>query len=131
MQKLFLGMVLLGVVISSTVWADGSGELWEMKTRMHTDMKVQAVTKTVCLPKGKAYMPEKSQQEKNCEMTDVKVSGNKSNWKMHCPGEDASETVGEVTRTADAIKGTIQTTMKDGKVTQIISGKRIGSCQAK
>ena len=131
MKKLFLGLALSGVVISASVWAAGSDELWEIKTRMNLGMKVQAVTNKVCLPKGGVYMPEKSPQDNNCEMTDVKVTGNKTNWKMHCTGENATETVGEVTRTADVIKGTIQMTMKDGKLNQIISGKRVGTCQAK
>ncbi len=132
MKKLLLGMALLSVMISASVWAADSDELWEIKTRMNLGMKVQAVTNKVCLPKGEAYMPEKSPQDKNCEITDVKVTGNKTTtWKMHCSGEDATDTVGEVTRTKDAIKGTMQTTMKDGNLKQIISGKLVGVCQAK
>ena len=131
MNKLFLGLALSGVMISASVRAADNDDLWEIKTKMNLGMKVQAMTSKVCLPKGEAYMPEKSSQEKNCEITDTKVIGNKTSWKMHCTGENAMEAAGEVTRTADELKGTIQMKMKDGNINQIISGKRIGTCQAK
>ena len=132
MKKLFLGMVMSGVVISASVWAAGSDELWEMKTKMDMPgMAMPEMAHTVCLPKGGAYKPEKSPQEKNCEMSDMKVSGSKTSWKMKCTGKDAMEARGEVTRTADSMNGTIKMSMKDMQMTQNISGKRVGTCQEK
>lgn len=130
MKKLLLGLVLPGALFSFAAWAAGSDELWEMKTRMYSGMKVQATPYTACLPKGEAYMPQKSPQEKNCEITEHKVSGVKTTWKMHCTGDNAMDVEGEVTRTADTIKGTMQVVANGKKIKQIISGKRIGTCQA-
>ena len=130
MKKLFSGMVLLGAI--SSVWAADSDELWEMTTKMDMPgMEMPAMKHTACLPKGGAYKPDKSPQDKNCEMTDIKVSGNTTKWKMHCSGKDAVDGSGEMTRTADTMHGTTKISMKQGQMTQVMSGKRIGTCQAK
>lgn len=131
MKKLFLGIVLLGVMNSAAVLAAGSDELWEMATKMEIPgMAMPPMKHTFCQPKGGAYKPDKSPQDKNCEMTDVQVSGNTTKWKMRCSGKDAMEGSGEMTRTADTMNGTIKMSMKNGQMTQIISGKRIGTCDA-
>jgi hypothetical protein len=132
MKKLLAGMALLGVMNSVSVWAAGSDELWEMTTKMDMQgMAMPATTQTSCLPKGGAYQPEKSPQQKNCEMTDIKVSGNTTRWKMHCSGKDAMDGSGEVIRTADTMHGTMKMAMQGMQMTQSISGKRVGACQAK
>ena len=94
-------------------------------------MPMPAVTQTVCLRKGESYKPGKVPHQKNCEMTGLKVSGNKTTWKMHCSGRDAMDGSGEVTRTEKTMKGSIKLSSKDIQMTQTISGKRIGACQAK
>jgi hypothetical protein len=132
MNKSLSGMALLGLMISAPVMAAGSDELWEMTVKMDTPgMSMPAMTHNSCLPKGAAYKPEKDQQQKNCEVTDLKVSGTKTSWKMHCTGKDAMDGSGEVTRTADTINGSMKMSMQDMQMTQVISGKRIGTCQAK
>jgi Protein of unknown function (DUF3617) len=132
MNKLLSGMAILGLMGSSFVWAEGSDELWEMSTKMDMPgMEMPGIKQNTCLPKGGAYKPDKSQHQQNCEMTDLNVSGNKTSWKMHCTGKDAMEGSGEVTRTADTMKGKIKMSSKDMQMTQVISGKRIGTCQAK
>lgn len=131
MKNLFLSMLTLSLMNSVSVLAAGSDELWEMSMRMDMKgMSMPAMTNTSCLPKGGAYKPEKGSQDKNCEMTDVQVSGNTTKWKIHCSGKDAMEGSGEVTRTADTMNGTIKMSMKGGQMTQIISGKRVGTCDA-
>lgn len=132
MKTLIVGVALLGVMSSASVMAAGSDELWEMSTKMDMPgMDMPMMTQTSCLPKGGAYKPYKSQQQKNCEMTDIKVSGNKTSWKMHCSGKDAMDGSGEVTRSADTMAGTLKMSMNNVQMTQIISGKRVGTCQAK
>lgn len=133
MKKLFSGMVLLGMMGSAPVWAAGSDELWEMTMKMDMPgmgMAMPAMTNTSCLPKGGAYKPDNEQRDKNCEMTDVQVSGNTTKWKMRCTGKDPVEGSGEVTRTADTMNGKIKMSMKGGQMTQVISGKRVGTCDA-
>lgn len=132
MKKLLSVMAILGLMSSASVLAAASDEMWEMTTKMDMPgIAMPGMTQTTCLPKGGAYKPEKSQQQQNCEMTDLKVSGNKTSWKMHCSGKDAMDGSGEVTRTADTMNGTMKMSMKNGEMTQVISGKRVGTCQAK
>ena len=132
MKKILFGVTLLGAMSPAFVWATGSDELWEMTTKMDMPgMAMPGMTHTFCLPKGGAYKPDKNPQEKNCEMTDVNVSGNTTKWKMRCTGKDAMEGSGEMTRTADTMRGTTKMAMKGMKMTQVMSGKRVGACQAK
>lgn len=132
MKELLSGMVLLAAMGSTPALAAGSDELWEMTTKMDMPgMPMPAMTQTVCLRKGESYKPGKVPHQKNCEMTDLKVSGNKTTWKMHCSGRDAMDGSGEVTRTEKTMKGSMKLSSKDIQMTQAISGKRVGTCQAK
>jgi len=125
-------MVLLAVVNSASVLAAESDELWEIKTRMDMPgMPMPEVTQTVCMPKGAGYKPGKVPHQKHCETIGLKVSGNKTSWKVHCSGRDAMDGSGEVIRTADTMKGSMKLSSKDMQMTQDISGKRVGTCQAK
>jgi len=132
MRKLLAGMLFLAVAYPASVWAAGSDELWEMSTK--TDMPgmpMPEVTQKVCLVGGEAYKPGKVPHQKNCKMTDIVVSGDKTTWKIHCPGREAMNGSGEVTRTANTMKGTMKLSSKNIQMTQVFSGKRIGICQAK
>ncbi len=132
MKKRLSGMTLLALLIPAVVWAAGNDDLWEMTSKMDMPgMAMPAVTHTVCIPKNDPYKPEKGPDEKNCEMTDIKFSGNTTHWKMRCTGRDAMEGSGEMTRTADAMKGSMKLSMQNMQMTQFISGKRVGACQAK
>ena len=131
MKKLFSGMVLLAVVCPGSVLAAGNDDLWEMTTRMDMPgMAMPATTHKVCIAKNAPYKPEKAPDQKNCEMTDIKFSGNTTKWKMHCTGKDAMEGSGEMTRTADSMKGEMKLSMQGMQMTQSMSGKRVGTCQA-
>ena len=132
MKKVLAGIVILGLMSSASAMAAGSDELWEITTKMSMQgMDMPAMTQNSCLAKGGAYKPEKSRQQENCEITDIKVSGNKTTWKMHCSGKDAVDGNGEVTRSADKMNRMMKLSMKHGEMVQVISGKRIGTCQAK
>jgi len=132
-MKVFLtGMLFLAMTNTTSVWAAGSDELWKITTK--TDMPgmpMPEVTQTVCLPKGEVYKPVKVPHQKHCKMTDVKESGDKTTWKIHCTDREAITGSGEAARTADTLKGTVELSSKDIQMTQSISGKRIGTCQAK
>ena len=135
MNKLCLKVLFVGVMLPLTVYAEGSDELWEVEAKVDMGisipgMSMPAVTNTVCLTKGGEYKPEKFLQEKNCEMTDLKVKGNKTNWKVRCSGQVAMEAEGEVIRNADTLSGVIYVTTNGMQVTQNITGKRIGTCKS-
>ena len=130
MKNLFFVVLLSNILIPLAAVAAGNDELWEVQTAMDVGITVlPAVTHTVCLGKGGAYKPEQFLQQNNCEMTDLVVSGNKTNWKVHCTGANALEGQGEVIRTADTMSGTVYMSAGGMQTNQIISGKRIGTCQ--
>jgi hypothetical protein len=132
MKALSSGMILLAAASTASAWAAGSDELWEMTTKMDMPgMTMPAMTETVCLPKGGSYKPGKVPHQKNCEVSDLKVSGDKTTWKVHCPGRDPMNGNGEVTRTANTMKGMMKLSSKEIQMSQDISGKRVGTCQAK
>lgn len=129
MKNMFFCLLALGLMSSASVLAAGNDELWEMTTKMDMmGMSMPGATQKTCMKKESGYQPGKSEQNKNCEMVDVKVSGNTTKWKMRCTGENAMEGSGEMTRTADTMNGTVKMTMKSGEMVQVISGKRVGTC---
>lgn len=115
--------------------AAGDDESWEMSVKMDMPgMAMPAVKHTSCLPKGGAYKPDSGPKDKNCQMTDVKVSGNTTSWKMQCSGKEPMTGSGEMTRTADTMNGTMKMNiMSQGQsmqMTQVMSGRRVGNCDA-
>jgi hypothetical protein len=126
----------LGVLVCcASALAAGTDESWEMSIKMDMQgMSMPAMTHMSCLPKGGAYKPDDGAKDKNCQMTDVKVAGNTTRWTMQCSGPQAMTGTGEVTRTADTMKGTMKMSMRDQgramEMTQVISGKRVGTCDA-
>jgi hypothetical protein len=130
MSKYFSAMMLLAVTYPAVAWATGDGEKWKitLKTDM-PGMPMPEVMHTVCLPKGDAYMPKKVPHKRNCKITDIKVTGDTTSWKIHCPGRDAMDGIGEVTRAANTMKGTIMLFSRDIQMTQAYSGTLVGICQ--
>ena len=131
-MKRLLSVMLLTMTSPATGWASGSDELWKITTM--TDMPgmpMPAVTQTVCLPKRSGYKPGKVPHQRRCVVTDLKVSGNKTSWKVHCPGRDPMNGSGEVTRTANTMKGTVKLSSSGIQMTQSISGRLTGTCQTK
>lgn len=132
MKELLSGILLFSVIGTASVWAAGNDELWKITTMTEMPgMPMPAVTQTVCFPKGAGYKPGNIPHQKRCEVTDLKVSGNKTSWKVNCPGRDPMKGSGEVTRTANNMKGTVQLSSGEIQMTQAISGKRVATCQAK
>ena len=111
--------------------AAGDDESWEMSVKMDMPgMAMPPVKHISCLPKGGAYKPDSGPKDKNCQMTDVKVSGNTTSWKMQCSGKEPMTGSGEMTRTADTMNGTMKMNMQGMQMTQVMSGKRVGNCDA-
>ena len=118
-------------LISGACAAAGPDEQWEITTQMQMQgMSMPGTTQRVCQPADSAYDPSRGDADKNCSMTDVRIDGNRTSWKMRCSGEQAMEGEGEMLRTADAMKGTIKVQSDDMEMTMKLSGRRIGSCSA-
>lgn len=95
-----------------------------------------ATTQKVCVAKGSEKDPRHSSKDKECEMSDVKISGNKTSWTVKCNRKGEVWTGnGEQTSTGDSYQGTMHLTGKSGKrdmnMTTSYSGKRLGgSCDS-
>lgn len=136
----FLTAVLSFMVglLSSTAQA-APGEYWEITTK--TEMPgmpfaMPAITTKVCIPKGGESDPKKTSGDKDCQMTDVKTSGNKTTWKVRCDRNGEVMTgSGEQTTSPGAYQGKMQFSGKSGghdvNMSSVFSGKRVGgSCDS-
>lgn len=111
---------------------------WEITTEleipgMSSDMPQQRFTHTECLKKDD-YVPQGSQNKGaggNCEIKDVRTSGDTVSWTMHCDtGQGDMDGEGTITYRGDTFEGTINTVMQGGmKMTQHLQGRRIGGCE--
>ncbi len=104
------------------------GERWEMKMEMD-GMPMPMPAQNMCLPKRDGGEPPVQRDDGRCKMVDKKQSGNRFQWKVICP-EGVSE--GDVTTTSAGYQGTVKTTEKGGRVTQMkMAGKKLGPCEYK
>ena len=110
------------------------GEWWEVAAKMEMPgmpFAMPSTTTKVCIAKGAANDPHQATQDKDCKTTDVKVSGNKTSYKVRCvrDGEVMNGT-GEITSTADSYDGSMHLSGKSGgkpmDMTTTYRGKRVG-----
>ncbi len=133
MKKLLvICSALSGILVSVSAFSD-TGELWEITNKMDmpgAGFSMPETTSKVCLPKGAEKDPKQT-ASKDCEVTDMKSSGNKSSWKAKCTDHgNVMIGVGEITNEKDGYHGTMHITGKaDGQpmdMTQTFRGKRLG-----
>lgn len=129
--------LLLCVTLLSAHAYAATGEYWEVTNKMEMPgmpFSMPATTNKVCIGKGQENDPGKSAGDKNCKMTDVKTSGNKTTWKVTCDHNGEIMTgSGEQTSSASGYEGKMQFSGKshgrDNNMSMVYSGKRIGgSC---
>jgi hypothetical protein len=134
MKKIFLGLMWLGTMSSATALAAGSDELWEITTKMEMDgmpFAMPGQTNKVCMQKGHEKDPNNAvpkDQDQDCKISDAKVSGNKSSWKMKCDGKNPMTGSGEMTYGDGTYSGKMKMYSEDGDMTMAYQGKRIGTC---
>lgn len=136
MNKYRVGMIGIALLISNSVWAEGSDELWAVTSTMEMPgmpMSMPGQTSNICLKKGNEKDPNSvipKNGDQDCQMSDVKVSGNKTTWKMKCSGKRPMEGKGEMTRSDGSYSGKTVFHMKRRDMTMVYEGKRIGKCRA-
>lgn len=132
-KLLYACMAFLSGTISADAYS-APGEYWEVTTKMEMPgmpFAMPATTTKVCIPKGGEKDPRHSAKDKDCEMTDIKFTGNKTSWKVRCNhnGEIMNGS-GENTSNADGYEGKMHLAGKSGgqdiNMTQTYHGKRIG-----
>ena len=138
MKRISIACLAFAVNIFSAAAFGATGEFWEITSKM--EMKgmpfaMPAQTIKVCLPPGGEKDPKRTQDKKsNCEMTDVKTSGNKVSYKGKCTSDGTTMNMeGENTYERDSYHGTMHMTGKSQgqymDMSTAFNGKRIGgSC---
>jgi len=105
---------------------------WEMVTTMEIPgmpMKMAPTKVKHCYSKEDVKDQKKTiTTDKNCTVTDMKVSGNKITWKMVCTGKSAGVFSGETVYQGDAYASTMEMQSQGQTMHMKIKGKRIGAC---
>jgi hypothetical protein len=136
MKNLFYCMLAFGMMSSASVRAEGSDEMWEVKTKMEMPgipFAMPEQTHKICMQKDHAKDPNYAvpkNRDKDCKMGDVKVSGNKSSWTMKCDGMNQMTGEGEIIRGDGTYSGKLMMHASGGDMNMTYEGKRVGTCQA-
>lgn len=110
MKKVIISLLAVFAGHCATTVHAVTGESWEIATKAEVvgmSYAIPDATTTVCLQKGAEKNPKMLvQQNDNCEITDVKSSGNKVSWKMSCNrnGDELTGS-GEVKYKGDSFDG--------------------------
>ena len=126
-----LGLLAAGIVFAQA----GTGNLYRVTSKVEMQgmpMPMPGQATEVCGPKDQASQ-SMVPHDKNCTVSDYRVSGNKSSFRMTCTGENPMTATGEFERLgADAYRGRMQ--MKgqmEGEpmdMTMTFEGKKIRDC---
>ena len=138
MNKQILIGLLSGLIVATAQATPG--EYWEITTKMEMvgmPFAMPTITAKVCVPNGGEKNPQYMQKKDDtCQMTDVKVSGNKVTWKARCTNDgETMNGTGESSHERDSYRGSMHLTGHSGgqaiDMTQNYNGKRIGgSCDS-
>jgi|GEM_PF-429384 len=131
-------VLMLPLLAGATSVAAEPGQYWEITTRTempNMPMAMPAQTNKVCSPTHPGKDPGAASQNNDCQITDVKTSGNKTTWKMRCNshGTEMSGN-GEMTASESAFNGVAHFSGKGDNGMPIqgtfyTSGKKLGgSC---
>ncbi len=132
-------VIVVSVVLLSALSISfaGSGPnmqegLWEITTKMEMPgmpMSMPAMKHTQCITKEN-FVPQSSQPNQECKITENKVDGDTVTWTMECDAPEGKiRAIGEIIYNGDSFKGTIKMTMQGVDMTQHLSGRRIGDCK--
>ncbi len=109
--------------------------LWEITTQTEMPgmpMAIPPNTIKQCYTKEDVKDQKKViARDKNCTLTDYKVSGNKVVWAMKCTGENSGTFNGETIFSSNAYNSTMKMNTQGHSMTVKVKGKRIGNCPAK
>jgi len=130
MTKHFSIAISAVACLFSAAAAAAPGEYWEVTTKMEMEgmpFAMPSTTSKVCVPKGSENDPSKTSGDKDCKMSDVKTTGNKTTWKVRCNHDGEVMTgKGEQTTSANGYQGKMQFSGRDMDMTSAYSGKRLG-----
>jgi hypothetical protein len=132
MKTSTVAIALAAALIAPQALAQGSDELWEVKSQMQMaglPPGMGSNTQKVCREKDPKKEIERQQGKEGCKVTNWKDSGNKVTASITCP-----EVTGTMEYTYNAARteytGTMRMKTKDGDMTMTSQGRRIGACDA-
>jgi uncharacterized protein DUF3617 len=140
MKKTFAALaLLLSVPAGLAASTEMQPGLWEITTRVEIqNMPQRMPPQTIRHCYTKKDIEEKNptipqSQDKNCQIKDYVLDGNKASWSMVCTGENPMSASGTMTIGATSFSGTMKSHSGEGgeamDVTQSWSGKRVGDCK--
>ncbi|MCL4478809.1 MAG: DUF3617 domain-containing protein [Deltaproteobacteria bacterium] len=116
--------------------------LWKITTSMSMPgmpFQMRPTTITTCFDKKNITNPDKAmpttpQQNKDCKMTDRKISGSHVTWKMVCTGKHPATSTGDFTyHNGTSYNGTMTTVFHEHGTTRKVidryTGERVGDCK--
>jgi len=106
--------------------------LWEITSQSEMPgmpMKLPASTIRHCYTKEDVKDQKRMvNTDKNCKLTDYKVTGNKATWAMVCTGQQSGTFSGETIFGKDAYTSTMKMKSQGYTMTMKVKAKRIGNC---
>ena len=129
MKQLVSALLLTCTGLSMAAAAETpQGEKWKITTTLQmSGMSMPGQSTEVCKQPGDDTVPVKT--EKNCEVYDVKRTGNTQTFKMRCTGKDAMEGSAELTYLSkDSYKGKMQVKAQGAEMTMAYDGQKLGAC---
>ena len=96
------------------------------------DAKMPPMTIEKCVTQEEADNPQppKIKNSDDCKVSDYKLDGKTMTWKVACEKMKATGE-GKMTFDGDGWTGESHIKMQDHEMTQTMSGKRVGDCEAK
>jgi hypothetical protein len=134
MKKLLFFLLFLLLPAAMSLAGDSPNMkpgLWEITTKTHMQgMNLPPSTVTQCLTEDD-MVPSSSQPGQECEVIDMKTSGNTVTWTMKCTsGGQKVKSKGSVEYYGTSFKGTVTTILEDGmEIESAMTGKRLGDCK--
>lgn len=91
--------------------------------------------RSACLTRDN-YIPDNSQKNQDCKVSDQKVSGNTVTWKMHCKTREGSIVgTGKITYKGERYSGVMESRMTSAEgaampmtYRYMMEGERLGAC---
>lgn len=134
---LSLGLAFLVMASPSFAEPNMQEGTWEITSKAEMEgvpVAMPATKYTQCITK-KDIVPQKTEKNQDCKVTNTKVSGDTVSWTVQCKSkEGTTNSIGKITYNKDTFYGTMNTTVNRSDrgmidMMQRVSGRRIGDCK--
>lgn len=134
LKKVFCLVFIFSFIVSSgTAFAGPNMNpgKWEITTKTEmAGMPPQSRTHTQCVT-ADDLVPMSRDAHQECQVTDIRTSGNTVSWKISCGGQGGQmKGTGSTTYSGNSMNGVMDMTIVSygTKVKNILSGRRVGPC---